>query len=430
MNARERFLAVMNFEKTDRTLFWEMGYWKETVERWYQEGLPRTWDVTGGLKPGEGIRGENAPHEAFIARERKRDKDVCNYFGFDKGMVCLPINSLLDPPFEKRVFEETEDSILLQDEFGVKKRMNKKAASRPQFLQWPAQDRKGFEALKERLKPNLKDRIPPQWKELVKEYRERDFPLTMGGYPIGFYGALRFLMGEERLLFNFYDDPQLVRDFMNTLAELWIELWGKLCRRSRSIVSIFGKTWLIGRVHFISPEMFREFMLPSYQKVTSFLREMGVKIILVDSDGNIEKLVPLFMESGITAIFPFEVQAGNDILSFRRKYPRLQILGGIDKMKIALGKAAIDEELNSKIPFMLKSGGYVPHVDHHVHPDISWENFKYYRARLKEIILGEEQKEERTGERIEGQVSIDRQPCELSQIGDKGVGGQRSCRDH
>jgi len=38
---------------------------------------------------------------------------------------------------------------------------------------------------------------------------------------------------------------------------------------------------------------------------------------------------------------------------------------------------------------MLKSGGYVPHVDHQVHPDISWENFKYYRARLKEMILGE-----------------------------------------
>ena len=117
-------------------------------------------------------------------------------------------------------------------------------------------------------------------------------------------------------------------------------------------------------------------MLPAYQKVTSFLREMGVKIILVDTDGNIQKLVPLFMESGITAIFPFEIQAGNDILSFRRKYPRLQILGGIDKMKIALGKAAIDEELNSKIPFMLKAGGFVPHVDHQVHPEISWGEFQ------------------------------------------------------
>jgi len=76
------------------------------------------------------------------------------------------------------------------------------------------------------------------------------------------------------------------------------------------------------------------------------------------------------------------------VVSIRRKYPRLQILGGIDKMKIAEGKKAIDEELNSKIPFILRSGGYVPHIDHHVHPDISWKDFIYYRARLNEMIQG------------------------------------------
>jgi hypothetical protein len=36
MNTRERFLSVMNFEKVDLTLYWEMGYWKDTVERWYR----------------------------------------------------------------------------------------------------------------------------------------------------------------------------------------------------------------------------------------------------------------------------------------------------------------------------------------------------------------------------------------------------------
>jgi uroporphyrinogen-III decarboxylase len=379
----------MNFEKVDRTLFWEMGYWRETVERWYLEGLPKRKDVTEGMKPGEGIRGENSPHEQLIARERRRDEDVHDALEFDKGMICLPINSLVSPQFEKKVFEETEDSILFQDEFGVKKRMNKKVASRPEFLEWPAQDRKSFEALKERLKPGLKDRVPPQWKELLREYRERDYPLTMGGYPVGFYGTLRFLMGEEKLLFNFYDDPKLVRDFMNTLADLWIELWGEALSEIKVDCVNFWEDMAYRSGPLISPQMYREFMLPAYHKVTSFLKEMGVKVILVDTDGNIEKLVPLLIESGITAIFPFEVQAGSDIVSFRKKYPRLQILGGIDKLKIALGKAAIDEELNLRVPSMLKSGGFVPHIDHQVHPEISWDNFKYYRNRLKEMILGE-----------------------------------------
>ncbi len=386
MNVRERFLAVMNFEPVDRTLFWEMGYWKDTIERWYQEGFPKGKDVTQGLKPGEGIRGENAPHDVF-SLERRRDVDVHHYFGFDQGMVSLPVNSLLQPPFENKIFEETEDYAVLQDEFGVKKKMNKREASRPQYLGWPAGDRKGFEKIKEILKPQLKHRVPSHWKELVKQYRERDYPLTLGGYPCGFYGALRFLMGEERLLLNFYDDPGFVRAFMNTLADFWIQLWGEALSEVKVDCVNFWEDMAYRSGPLISPEMFKEFMLPPYRRVTSFLKEMGVKVILVDTDGNLEKLIPLFLESGITAIFPFEVQAGNDIVSIRKKYPHLQILGGIDKLKVAQGKKAIDDELNSKIPFMLQSGGYVPHIDHHVHPDVSFGDFKYYRSRLKEMIL-------------------------------------------
>ncbi len=375
----------MNFEKVDRTLFWEMGYWKDTLERWYGEGLPKGQDVIAGLKPGEGVRAESAPHKIFHP-DMLRDTDVHTYLGFDPGLVCLPVNSGLEPPFERKVIEEEEGYVIYQDEYGVVKKLNKAIPSRPQYLRWPAQDRQGFEVLKERLVPSLKDRIPPDWKELIKGLAHRDYPLTLGGYPCGFYGMLRFLMGEERLLFNFYDDPNLVRDFMNTLADFWIELWGQALSEIKVDCVNFWEDMAYRTGPLISPEMFKEFMLPPYKRLTSFLRSLGVTIFIVDSDGKLEKLIPLFLEAGITALFPFEVQAGNDIVSIRQKYPRLGILGGIDKMKIAEGKRAIDEELNAKVPFVLRSGGYIPHIDHHVHPDISWNDFLYYRSRLKEMI--------------------------------------------
>jgi uroporphyrinogen decarboxylase len=385
MNARERFLAVMNFEKVDRTLLWEMGYWKDTLERWYEEGLPKRTDVTAKLRPGEGVRAESAPHKIYPS-DMPRDTDVHDYFHFDPGIVCLPVNSLLNPPFERKVVEEGQDFTLFQDEHGVLKRFNKSAASRPQFLKWPAQDRKSFEALKERLVPNLRDRVPPRWAEFIEEFKTRDFPLSLGGYPCGFYGTLRYLMGEENLLLNFYDQPQFVRDFMNYLADFWIELWGQALAEIRVDCVNFWEDMAYRSGPLISPEMFREFMLPPYQRLTSFLREMGVQVALVDTDGKIDKLIPLFLEAGVTAIFPFEVQAGNDVLALRQQYPRMQILGGIDKIKVSQGKEAIDEELR-RVPLLLKRGGYIPHIDHHVHPEISWEDFKYYRSRLNEMIL-------------------------------------------
>jgi hypothetical protein len=89
-----------------------------------------------------------------------RDGDVHTYFGFDPGLVCLPINSVLEPPFERKVIEEEKGYVIYQDEYGVTKKMNKATPSRPQYLRWPAQDRQGFEALKQRLVPSLKDRVP------------------------------------------------------------------------------------------------------------------------------------------------------------------------------------------------------------------------------------------------------------------------------
>jgi hypothetical protein len=35
MNTRERFFAGMNFQKPDRNLLWEMGYWPETLDFCY-----------------------------------------------------------------------------------------------------------------------------------------------------------------------------------------------------------------------------------------------------------------------------------------------------------------------------------------------------------------------------------------------------------
>jgi hypothetical protein len=74
-----------------------------------------------------------------------------------------------------------------------------------------------------------------------------------------------------------------------------------------------------------------------------------------------------------------------DIVKVRQQYPRLQIMGGISKSEIAKGRTRIDEILKP-VEAVLKTGGYVPFADHFVPPDVSFENFSYYRSRLNEMI--------------------------------------------
>jgi hypothetical protein len=136
----------------------------------------------------------------------------------------------------------------------------------------------------------------------------------------------------------------------------------------------------------ISPTMVRKYMVPRYKKITELLRSNGIDIIYLDSDGNVEQLIPLWLECGINYIWPMEQAAGNDIIAYRKKYGKdLVIGGGIDKRALKKGKEAIRNEVMSKVPFLLKQGGYLPTVDHVVPPDIPFENYCYYMNTLREV---------------------------------------------
>jgi uroporphyrinogen decarboxylase len=137
---------------------------------------------------------------------------------------------------------------------------------------------------------------------------------------------------------------------------------------------------------FISPAMFREFMAPYYRQLTGYLMAHGIRVITVDTDGDCRLIMPELLAVGVTGMYPFEVNAGMNVAEVRKAFPRMQISGGIDKTKLALGRAAIDAEVDAKVPFMLGQGGYVPFIDHLVPPDIPWENFCYYRQRVRQHI--------------------------------------------
>lgn len=81
----------------------------------------------------------------------------------------------------------------------------------------------------------------------------------------------------------------------------------------------------------ISPAHFREFLTPAYRSLVNFAHETGIDIILTDSDGYVEDLIPLIAETGVTGMYPFERAAGNDLVRVRKSFPEFQLIGGIDK---------------------------------------------------------------------------------------------------
>ena len=383
MNSRERFLACMGFEKADRAPRGEIGYWGGTIRLWYEEGLPKKAGLPDSVAWGDAVIGEMNTGTG----SRNRDRDVHDYFDFDKGIDKVWFNNLMCPLFEEEVLEDYGNWVLKRTARGTIIKEQKERAGLSCWVGGPVTNREDWEQLKaERLQPTLEGRLPGDWAEQVAQYKERDYPLFIGGPYNGFYGTLTGLVGGEKLLYMYYDDPTLVKDIINYLADFWIALHDQvLCQVDVDAASFWedmcGKDGTL-----ISPAMFRKFMLPAYKKMNSFYRDRGIKIILADSDGDIRPLIPLWLESGVTTLYPFEVNAGMDVVEVRKAYPKLQIIGGLDKTKLAAGREAIDAELEAKVPFMLRTGGYWPAVDGNVDPEVPWENFCYYRRRLDTMI--------------------------------------------
>ena len=138
----------------------------------------------------------------------------------------------------------------------------------------------------------------------------------------------------------------------------------------------------------ISPKLFREFMMEPLKWVTKTLNEYGIKIIMVDSDGNLDDLIPLWLEANVNFIYPLEVASDCDAVRYRKQFGKeALLLGNIDKrvLRDKCTKKDIENEVMSKVLQLIKGGGFSPMVDHAVPPDVPFENFKYYMNLVHEV---------------------------------------------
>jgi uroporphyrinogen decarboxylase len=191
------------------------------------------------------------------------------------------------------------------------------------------------------------------------------------------------MTGLERLLIWFHKDPKLVREMFDFFTDFQIEAARKAVEEARIDFATIWEDMAYRKGPHISPRAFREFMLPGYKKITSFLRNHGIDLIMVDSDGDINSLVPLFIEGGVNCPYPLEVQSGMNWMNLREKYGKqLRMIGNIDKRALMEGPEAIRKEVESKL-MMAKDGGYIPSIDHCVPADVPFKNYVYYIELVK-----------------------------------------------
>jgi uroporphyrinogen-III decarboxylase len=383
MPNRERFLAICRSERPGDFLItdWHHRTWSETIELWIEQGAPEEIRTQDGLIQYFQLDHLHGLHEIISEHNRSDLKKIASAQAIGAYVTTPPIV----PVFEIKVLREDERHRVETAYSGATVEISKQFPERmPKYLDRPVKDRASWNEYKKRLDPYTPERWPKDWEAFVQKINNQDAPAMF--LFEGFFGVLREWTGLENLLFMFYDDPKLVEDMMDQVLYLNMEMAKRAFKDLRIDTIRFWEDMAYKSGPLISPEMVRKFMVPRYKQVTDFLHSQGIDIIHIDSDGNVNELIPIWLEVGINFPWPLEVAAGVDPIALRKNYGKDIILGGgIDKRTFLKGKEAIREEVMSKVPFLAETGGYFPCLDHVVPPDVTLENFRYYINLLREI---------------------------------------------
>ena len=348
----------MRFQSVDRPPYWVSHPWQETVKRWIGEGF-------------------------------REGTDLRAMFGAE-GPIFVGIYYGPMPRFEEKVVEENDHTRVIMNHEGILMRELKERTetSMPQFLKFPVATLDDYREMRWRLQPNFEDRFAPDWPQKLEAWKQRTDPLCcFGNRQAGFFGSHRNLMGLESFAIALHDDPALIEEMMEDRVNLIIAVTERILEDVQFDYFGFWEDMAFKTGPLISPTMFRRIMVPRYKRVTDFLRSKGVDLIFVDSDGDINSLIPLWLEAGVNGVWPLEIQSNMDPVALRKQYGNdLCMIGGIDKKALARDKQAIRDEVMSKVPWLIERGGYLPQADHSIPPDVPWENYEYFMELLGEVL--------------------------------------------
>lgn len=286
---------------------------------------------------------------------------------------------------EEMVIEETSEYILTRDGLGRICKLCKGVATCSLPLDFPVKRMEDWL----RLKPLFifkEERI--DWGLVEQARRARaDGALVVGNIQGGFDTA-RALMGEEIACTAYYEQPEMMKDVLDTLRDTALKVYERVTEKVIvDVLSIHED--LAGKSGpLVGPRQVREFIGPYYRAVWDLVSSRGTRLFHQDSDGNIGAVLELFAEAGVNVFLPMEPAAGMDVVATRQKFgQRIAFLGGIDKHVLRQDRAAIRRELEYKMQPLMRQGGIVFGLDHRITNGTPLANYRYY-AETGRAILG------------------------------------------
>lgn len=355
MTSQERIRAAIARAPLDRVPMLEIGFWNETIERFYREGMPRDHVFQSPLWSGGAYHTEHT---------------VEDYFGLDRITVMAYDGSLR---LEQETLEETDTCRIFRNADGLTYKAFQNVTAPPLCIGSTVKTPSDWEALKERLAADP-SRCFPGFAEAYRAAKEKNAYKVIKPEEGCQYAI--YLLGDQACYENMALNPDWIEDIIRTYTERQIEMMEIILGQGYE----FDAMWVFSDLCYkngmlFSPGFYRERVMPYHKRLFGFCHGRGLQVIY-HCDGLVERLLPLLIESGIDCIQPLEARCGNDVRKYKKQYAdAVAFMGNINADILGTTPERIEEEVREKLLAAKENSGYIFHSDHSVPPSVSLQNY-------------------------------------------------------
>jgi uroporphyrinogen decarboxylase len=200
---------------------------------------------------------------------------------------------------------------------------------------------------------------------------------TFAGLPL--LDTLFDLLGMEETMVRLHTQPAFIEAAIAHLGHFLLDLERKLLEATHGQADIFHfeDDFASQRGLLISPEHWRRFLRPTYEKIYALARSCGLKVE-IHCCGTFRPVLPDMIDMGMDIWEPVQAHLeGNDPSELKREFGReLTFSGGVSTQGVLPhgSPAQVREAVSDAIRAFGRGGGYICGPDHTVLADVPADN--------------------------------------------------------
>lgn len=379
MTYRENFFSFLKGEDYDTVPIWLMGFENEDVAR----NLNPEYDFPENLSHNP--ERANYPWGRISYEERKR---TLNYNrALLKPVVVvgwganMPLGHGGPGEFHFSLIDLKENERTLICETGCKRIVKKN----PHFYIDFDYPMKTVSDLDKLILPNPRD--PSRYKGFeddVQFFKEAGF--FTGANLNGFFsGPHYFCIDYQEFLMSILLDPTNTKILIDTIGAWNIAAAEELLSRGTDCIILCDDLGSADNL-LISPEIYENWIYPWHKKLCELAHEHGAYVHL-HSHGNINKILPLLLSSGIDMLDPFDKEESMDLVEFLKtnKSTRTIPVGGLHKKFLEWDRDKQNDYLTFLFNRAKKAGRWILMDTGGISEKVGKGTYDFFMERIKEL---------------------------------------------